>query len=343
MILHSKPWINEQDLKAVENTLKGGMIAQGRVVQEFESLISNWTSAKGGVAVSSGSAAIELALLSLGVGNNCEVILPTYVCESVMEAVVSVGATPVLCDVGKNWVVEPYNVALKITSSTKAIIIPHMYGIFADVQAFKQFNIPIIEDCAQAFGDKSIDKITADIAVLSFHPTKCLTSGEGGMMVSLNEDYINKARIIRDGCESANKKRLIAPLSDLQAALGISQLKRYPEFLKRRREIAGKYLIALAAISLKLVNYDAKASSMFFRLPLKVKGGLEKYEKRFLGKEIQIRKGVDKLLHRLSGLSDDDFPMSIELFNETISVPLYPALTDEEVDRCIESLNILRS
>ncbi len=342
MILHSKPWINEQDLKAVENTLKGGMIAQGQVVKEFETLISNWTSAKGGVAVSSGSAAIELALLTLDIGEKSEVILPTYVCESVMEAVISVGAIPVLCDVGKNWVVEPHNVKSKINVRTSAIIIPHMYGIFADVQAFKEFNIPIIEDCAQALGDKSIDKITADIAVLSFHPTKCLTSGEGGMMVSLNKNYINKARTIRDGIESANKKRLIAPLSDLQAALGLSQLKRYPDFLKRRREIAGKYLTTLAAINLKLVNYDAKASSMFFRLPLKVNGGLEKYEKQFLEKHIQIRKGVDKLLHRLMGLNDIEFPMATELFNETISIPIYPSLTDQEVTLCNEALYILK-
>lgn len=342
LILHSKPWINEQDLKAVEDTLRGGMIAQGQGVKDFETLVSDWTGALGGVAVASGSAALELALLTLGIDNTSEVILPTYVCESVMEAVVSTGATPVLCDVGYNWVVEPANVASKISPRTAAIIIPHMYGIFADVKAFKKFNIPIIEDCAQAFGDKSIDKILADIAVLSFHPTKCLTCGEGGMMVSLKEEYILKARSIRDGCELANEKRLIAPLSDIQAALGTSQLKRYPEFLKRRREIAGKYLIHLAAISLKLVNYDAKASSMFFRLPLKVKGGLEKYEQPFLQKGIHIRKGVDKLLHRLMGLNDIQFPVATELFNETISIPLYPSLTDEEVESCIQALDLLK-
>ncbi len=341
MILHSKPWITEEDLKAVEETLKGGMIAQGQTTKDFETVVSDWVGAVGGVAVASGSAALQLALLTLDIAKNDEVILPTYVCESVMEAVVSVGAKPILCDVGYNWVMEPKNVVHKISPNTKAIIVPHMYGIFADIIAFKEFNIPIIEDCAQAFGDKSIDKITADIAVLSFHPTKCLTSGEGGMLVSLKNEHIQKARLIRDGSELANTMRLIAPLSDIQAALGISQLKRYPNLLKRRREIAGKYLTTLAAISLKLVNYDAKASSMFFRLPLKVDGGLDKYQVSFFEKGIQIRRGVDKLLHRFMGLNDKNFPVSVELFNQTISIPIYPALSDDEVNRINKALYLL--
>ena len=161
------------------------------------------------------------------------------------------------------------------------------------------------------------------------------------MLVSLKNEHIQKARLIRDGSELANTMRLIAPLSDIQAALGISQLKRYPNLLKRRREIAGKYLTTLAAISLKLVNYDAKASSMFFRLPLKVDGGLDKYQVSFFEKGIQIRRGVDKLLHRFMGLNDKNFPVSVELFNQTISIPIYPALSDDEVNRINKALYLL--
>lgn len=342
MILHSKPWITTEDIDAVTATIATGMLAQGMVVEEFESSCADWVGVGGGIAVASGSSAIELALRVLNLGVNDEVILPTYVCKSVMEAILTVGATPVLCDIGKNWVVEPHNVESKISNKTKAIIIPHMYGIFAEVNLFKKFNIPLIEDCAQALGDKSIDNVVADLGVLSFHPTKCLTCGEGGMLVSSDRNLLKQAKIIRDGNEMANEKRVIAPMSDIQASLGLSQLRRYPDFLKRRREIAGKYLTHLAAINLRLVNYDAKASSMFFRLPLKVEGGLTKYQTKFLKKGIHIRKGVDRLLHRLSGLSDSDFPVATELFNNTISIPIYPNLNDEEVNACIEALGLLR-
>ena len=267
MILHSKPWITEEDNLAVAQVMSSGMIGQGRKVIEFEKNFSDWVGGVNGVAVGSGAAALQLALLGLGINSTHEVILPTYVCESVLEAVLSVGATPVLSDVGVNWLIEAHTVEKLITKKTAAIIVPHMYGIFADVKSFKKFGLPVIEDCAQAVGDKKIDKIEGDIAVFSFHPTKCLTSGEGGMLVSKNEILLEKAREIRDGNKTVLHARFLSPMSDIQAALGLSQLSRYADFLKKRREIAGKYLIDLAAINMKLVNYEAKASSMFFRLP----------------------------------------------------------------------------
>jgi len=130
-------------------------------------------------------------------------------------------------------------------------------------------------------------------------------------------------------------------MSDVQAALGLSQLSRYPSFLQKRREIAGKYLTHLAAIDQKLVNYEAKASSMFFRLPVRIEGGCEKYRPLFEQEKIHVRPGVDKLLHRMLGKSDNAFPVSVELFDTTVSVPLYPSLQEEEINRCLASLKIL--
>lgn len=341
MIFHSKPWITDADLKSVEETILSGMIGQGVKTKEFEALCSDWIGAAGGVAVSSGTAAVQLALICLDLKKDDEVIFPTYVCESIYEAVVNTGAKPVLCDVGFNWVVESNNVQPLITNKSKAIIVPHMYGIFADVASFRKFNIPVIEDMAQAVGDKTIDKIEGDIAIMSFHPTKCLTTGEGGMLLSKNSELVNKARQIRDGNKTRPTERLIAPMSDIQAALGISQITRYSEFLKIRREIAGLYLTDLAAISLKLVNYDAKASSMFFRFPLKINGGLDKYKESFEKKGIYIKKGVDRLIHRLIGEQDTNYPNSVDLFNNTISIPIYPSLSKEEIQQCRNAFELL--
>jgi perosamine synthetase len=342
VILHSKPWINEDDRKAVAETLLSGMIGQGEKVIEFENAFSDWVGGKGGVAISSGAAAIYLALQTLAVTKSNEIILPTYVCESVLEAVLASGAAPVLCDVGDNWVIEPGNIEKLISSKTAAIIVPHMYGIFADVKSFKKFNFPVIEDCAQAVGDKKIDTIESDIAIFSFHPTKCLTTGEGGMLVLKKNELLQKARTIRDGDKKNISARFLSPMSDIQASLGISQLKRYPDFLKTRREIAGKYLTHLAAINMKLVNYEAKASSMFFRLPVKINGGTEKYIPLFEKEKIHVRKGVDKLLHRILNLPDKNFPKAVELFETTVSLPLYPAMTEEEINHCLNTIKLLK-
>lgn len=339
-ILHSKPWITEDDRNAVSSVLLSGMIGQGEKAREFEKEFSDWVGGTDGVATGSGAAALFLALQTLDVKGK-EVILPTYVCESVLEAVLSSEAKPVLCDVGVNWVMEPGNIEKLVSGRTATIIVPHMYGIFADIKSFKRFNIPVIEDCAQAVGDKKIDAIEGDIAIFSFHPTKCLSTGEGGMLVSKNTAHIDKARAIRDGNKKHISARFLSPMSDIQASLGSSQLKRYPEFLKKRREIAGKYLTELAALNQLLVNYEAKASSMFFRVPIKINGGTEKYSAVFEKEQILIRKGVDKLLHRFLGLADKDFPVSVQLLDTTVSLPIYPAMTEEEIKRCIRSVNLL--
>jgi UDP-4-amino-4-deoxy-L-arabinose-oxoglutarate aminotransferase len=340
-ILHSKPWITEEDKLAVNAVLTSGLLGSGDVTKEFEEKFADWVGASNpGVAVSSGAASVFLALKTLGVKTGDEVILPTYVCWTVLEAVISCGAQPVLCDVGQNWIVEPENVKGLITKKTKGIIVPHMYGIFADVKRFKVFGIPVIEDCAQAVGDKLIDKIEGDIAIFSFQPTKCLTTGEGGMVVTQDPILASKAKELRDGPENSGKERVFAPMSNMNAALGLSQLKRYSVFLERRRKLAGKYLTNLSAIDQNLINFDAKASSMFFRMPLKLKGGLEKYQPLFAEQKIHIRKGVDKLLHRLMGQADEKFPVATDLFNSTISLPIYPALTDEELERCLQSQDL---
>jgi UDP-4-amino-4-deoxy-L-arabinose-oxoglutarate aminotransferase len=324
------------------DVLSNSYIGSGPLTKQFEKEFAAWVGSEyPGIAVSSGAAAVYLALKTLSVSNGDEVILPSYVCWTVLESVISCGAEPVLCDVGLNWIVESTNVESLITKKTKAIIVPHMYGIFADVKSFKRFGIPVVEDCAQAVGDKKIDKIVGDVAVFSFQPTKCLSTGEGGMVVSLNEELAAKARELRDGPDNSGKPRVFSPMSDINSALGLSQLTRYPAFLEKRRALAGKYLTTLSAINQNLINFEAKASSMYFRMPVKISGGLGKFEPLFKEHKIHIRKGVDKLLHRITGKSDKDFPVATDLFNTTISLPIYPALSDHEFERCLIAVDEL--
>src|SRR5579862_2405809 len=164
-ILHSKPWITDDDLQAVEAVLRGGMLAQGGVTARFEQALNEWVGGAGAIGVGSGSAAIVLALEALDVGPSHEVVLPTYVCVSVLEAVITVGAKPVLADVGENWVMTHDDAVPLVTSRTRAIIVPHMYGVFADVPSFRSLGIPVIEDCAQGLDDRHARQIEGDIAI----------------------------------------------------------------------------------------------------------------------------------------------------------------------------------
>ena len=295
--------------------------------------------ASDGVAVGSGSAALVLALRGVGLRREDEVVLPTYVCRSVLEAVVAVDGIPVLCDVGEDWVVTAECVARRITPKTKAIIVPHMYGVFADVDSFRTFDVPVIEDSAQAVDNCERRSIAADVAVFSFHPTKCLTSGEGGMAVSSDPLVVAKMRKLRDGSDGVLEcGRMFSPLSDIAASLALSQLRRYPEALVRRGEIAHRYVETLETARPDCLNRNAFENSMFFRFPIRIRGGLGACQGSFLDRGIHVRRGVDVLLHRLIDQGDSDFPTSVELFNSTVSVPIYPALTAEEESRCADQI-----
>lgn len=334
-ISHSKPFLTINDRNAVNAVLKSGMIAQGKQVKIFETGIANSIDAVGGLATGSGTAALSLSLEVLGIGTGDEVILPTYVCHNVADAVIQCGAVPVFCDIGEDWLMSPETVMPLITAKTRAIILVHIYGIVLDVQRFQKFGISLIEDCCQAFGatlkGKSLGKYS-DIAFFSFHATKCLATGEGGMMTSHNPEIIEKARLLQQSCT------VPSPMTDMQAALGSSQLKRYSEMLKRRHQLAERYLKELPH------SYTTRISacsdrSIFFRFPLNLVGGnpISNVISAFEAEGIAVRRGVDELLHLRYKQQDTSYPVANRLYAETLSIPIYPALTDREQDRIIEA------
>ncbi len=343
LISHSKPSITLSDETSTLTILRMGMIARGNKVADFENTVSNYLDLESGLATSSGTSAIFLALKALGVTTGDEIILPTYICPTVLLATVSIGATPVLCDVSKYWNMDCNSVQGLITSKTKAIIVPHLYGIAADVEPITQLGVPVIEDIAQAFGAQiNRRKIGTfgQLTVCSFQATKCLTTGEGGMVLSNNEDYIQRIRSMQS----------LFPMSDLQASLGISQIEQYNKFLEIRKVIAYKYFESLENIENICMPPSLRQRSMFFRFPLMVPLPFDFLKKQFEQKNIAVRKGVDSLLHRSMGLSPKDFPNAERCFKETISIPIYPSLSDTQVEyiaqtsaqiftHCLKSVN----
>lgn len=333
-ILHSKPWLTAADAAAIRAVIATGMIAQGPVTAEFESATASWLGRSHAVATASGGGALLLALRSLGCGPGREVILPTYVCRTLLDAVLASGAAPVLCDVGPSWLMRPVDVAPFLTERTTAVIVPHLYGLYADVTAIRALGVPVIEDAAQAFGSSRPPEQRGDLTVLSFHPTKCLTTGEGGMVLTDDEAVAARLRSQRDG-GPAGQPRVFAPLPDTSAALGLSQLRRYPEFLSRRALLAERYRSALSSIPSADLSLTAGADTMHFRFPLLRAGGLATCQAAFLARGIHVRRGVDHLLHHELGLPDTAFPHACRLFASTVSLPLYPALTEDEFAACL--------
>lgn len=333
IIPHSKPWVVDADRKAVEAVLRNGMLAKGALVDKFQVDIASFAGSPHSIVQSSGTAALILALRTLKVGPGHNVILPTYVCRSVLEAVLSVGAKAKLCDVTSEGVIDPSGIERLIDTSTKAIIAVHLFGHPCSVSALRMYNIPIIDDACQAFSLKKAGRssfLSGDLSVLSFHATKCLTTGEGGALITNNPDYAMRAIQLASGSDLPTE-RCIAPLSDLQAALGLSQLNRYHEFEDCRATLLQHYRYAANKHGLKTgVPPDC---SQPFRFTLRVSNSFTSISNLCSKLGICVRRGVDQLLHQSMGLDDRYFPQALNLFESTVSVPFYPALTDQEVER----------
>lgn len=337
-IPHSRPTIEAEDIEAVQRVLSSGMIAEGRLTSAFEEQLSTYVGAAGAVTAGSGTQALHLALLAADVRPGDRVAVPTYVCRAVLDACWAVGAQPVLVDSSEQYTIDPTRLA-EIAGGCKAAIIPHIFGISANMEAIRQLGITIIEDCAQSIGGTYNGHPLGsfgDLAVFSFHAIKVITTAEGGAITSRSESLVERLRELKHNHSISIAPRWMYPLSDLQAALGISQIKRLDTFLDTRRRLAQNYLDGLSGIDAILPDQLA-SKTMFYRFPIRVPGGADTLISRFAEHHIAVRLPVCELLHRLLGLSSEEFPVAERLLHETLGLPIYPSLTDREQARIIAS------
>ncbi|HVT82392.1 MAG TPA: DegT/DnrJ/EryC1/StrS family aminotransferase [Phycisphaerae bacterium] len=339
MIPHSRPSISPDDLCAVEEIVRGQMLAQGTEAARLEAELSaRFGFGHFASAVGSGSAALQLALLALNVQPGDEVVLPTYICRAVLQAVHALRARPVLCDSGPDWVVTPREVASKITARTRAVLVAHLYGIWADVPAIKALGVPVIEDACQALAARGTRAVAGDIAIVSFHPTKLITGGEGGAAVTSSPVCATRLKELRDGRYDPLARAVFSPFSDLSAALALRQLRQLDSWLIRRREIAERYRQTLMQISGTDIFWGPMASGVFYRFVLRLAGGCDRYAALFAQEGVTIRRGVDELMHRLLRQDDSTFPNAIRQYDTTVSIPLYPGLSEEELSRVNQAM-----
>jgi len=251
------PLIDNTDASSVSKSIKSGWISsEGPSVNEFEKNLAKFLDRKFGCAVSSGTAALEIAIRSLGLNKNDEVIMPSFTIISNAMAIVNSSAKPVLVDVNLNtWNIKIEDIEKRITKKTKCLMIPHIYGLSNDMDEImkiaKKYNLYVIEDAAEVLGLKYKNKPCGsfgDISVLSFYANKHVTTGEGGMLLTNNPSLNNKFKDLRNLCFGSKNNRFNHydiswnyRYTNIQAALGLSQLKRIDRIVKKKHEIGNYY------------------------------------------------------------------------------------------------------
>jgi len=339
MIPHSRPTIDETDILAVASVLRSGNIAQGSVIEKFEQELAGYIGVKGGVATSSGTAALHLALLALDITGKDTVALPSYVCTAVLNAVHYVGSSPLLIDIHPDtFNMDVEDLKRRLTPQVKAIIIPHTFGLAADLEEIMALGIPVIEDCAQSIGATYRNKLTGsfgNMSIFSFYATKMITTGEGGMVVSNSEEFLGKIRDLRDYDNRENYvTRYNYKMTDFQASLGLSQLKKLNHFIAIRRKIAQRYNIEFKNLCSLPVNHGNDSKHIYYRYTIKLRRDVESFLKLSKEKGINCERPVFKPLHRYMNLSG--FTNTDSVWEKAVSIPIYPALTEKNMNTIIE-------
>jgi len=256
MIPVAEPSLGEEELDNVIRAVKSGWISsKGAYIEEFEKSFARYCGAGYGVATANGTVALHLALAALGIGKGDEVIVPTLTFVATANAVTYCNAKPVFVDSHPEyWCMDPEKIEEKITKNTKAIIPVHLYGHPCDMDWIMDIaedrGLYVVEDCAEAHGAEYKGKKVGgfgDVACFSFYANKIITTGEGGMCVTCDEELAEKMRLLRDHGMSRERKywhEVVGfnyRMTNLQAAVGVAQLKKLDHFIARKREIAKKY------------------------------------------------------------------------------------------------------
>ena len=250
VIPHSQPWITSKELMELDKIIKTLEISPGKLNDKLSEKISQNLSKKKTILTASGSSSLYLILTLMNIGVGDEVIIPTYVCESVLHAIRFCGATPVLCDIGEFWVMTYTNVAPLITKRTKAIILVHIFGINAWSEDFRNVKIPIIEDICQAFNHMkhgSIAGSNTPYAFGSFHGTKCIGAGNGGFASFSDDKFIEYA------INANSDWKILGTMSNLHSSIALSILDKYEDLLNNRLYIAEQYLKKCHSSPLKIL------------------------------------------------------------------------------------------
>ena len=327
IVKHSSPAIDEDDRKAVCDVLLSGKLSVGWKVKEFEREIAKVVGVADTVCTSSGTSALFLILKALGVEGK-EVVIPSFSCSALWWAVQLAGAKPRLCEVDETYCPDPSDIKKRISSKTACVVFLHSFGFSSPaVKEVANFGVPVVEAVAQAFGSGAGRYGIASFT--SFYATKMITTGEGGALMSDNRELCMKVRdmIYYDKKEEKSDFRFNFKMSDVQAGLGLSQLKKLPKFIERRRKIAHIYFDVFG--DLKGVVLPPK-DGVFWRFVVRLPFPSDELIKRMRERGVECARPVFLPLSRWTG---ENFPATEEFWLKTISLPIYPSLSDEDAQK----------
>jgi dTDP-4-amino-4,6-dideoxygalactose transaminase len=372
------PIIGDEEVRAVEETMRSGWLTTGPACREFEEKFAGYVGAKAAVTAATGTAAIHLALRAAGVGEGDEVITTPYTFVATSEAILYLGAKPVFVDIDPRTLnIDPAAVAEAVTPRTRALVPVHIAGYPCEMGPLmslaREHGLAVVEDAAHAlptdYHGRRVGGIEGSIAAFSFYATKNLTTGEGGMITTDDESLAERMRVLRlHGIAGDAWKRYRKGgrwyyevvdngykynMGDMQAAMGLQQLARMDGMTETRRRHDVRYREALADCPLVLppLDDDDHRSAMHLFI-VRLDRERTSWERADLIEALQERRIFPSVhfipvhLHpyyREMGYREGMFPHAEAAFEQAVSLPFYPAMPDESVDRLLQTVRDLLS
>ena len=368
-----KPYITEDEISEVLDSLRSGWLTMGPKTIEFEGRFAEYIGSKNAVSMNSCTACLHLALKAIDLQEGDEVIVPTITFTATAEVITYFRARPVFVDVDRETCnIDPSRIEEKITRKTRAIIPVHYAGQPCDMNEIlsiaRRHGLHVIEDAAHAvpawYRDRKVGTI-GDMTCFSFYATKSLTTGEGGMVTTANDEWADRLRTLRlHGISRDAWKRYTKEgswyyevleagfkynMTDLQAALGLAQLRKVDWMWQRRREIAGRYgeiLESVPGVEVPVVKEDRESSWHLYVIRIDVAG--LKIDRNRIIEELKER-GTMTSVHfiplyrhpfykQLCNCDPGEFPVSEDLYKRFLSLPIYPGMSDRDVEQVAESV-----
>jgi UDP-4-amino-4,6-dideoxy-N-acetyl-beta-L-altrosamine transaminase len=358
MLPYGHQWVDESDIQAVVEALKSDYLTTGSRVNEFEERLAEYCGAKYAVVVSSGTSALHCACYAVGIKNGDEVITTPITFFATLASIMFCGGRPVLSDIDETLNINPCLLKNRITTKTKAIIPVDMAGHPADLDKIniiaKIHGLKVIEDACHALGAEYKGKKVgglSDLTVFSFHPVKAITTFEGGAVLTNNRVYYEKMLSFRN--HNINRKDnwhyeineagYNYRLSDVACAMGISQLKKLDYFIDRRRFIADQYNEAfkdMGEIIRPIERDNVKSAYHLYIIQLKTLDRdkfIEELSKRNIGAQIHyIPCHLQPAMRKY--YKQGDFPVAEKYYSRCLSLPIFPKMTDEDIQDVINNV-----
>jgi perosamine synthetase len=332
----------------------GWISSVGSYVPRFENAVAAMTGSAHAIAVCNGTAALHLALHCLGIGTGDEVIVPSFTYIAPVNAIQQTGATPVFADCrSTDWLIDPMDVVRCITTRSKAILVPHLYGGAADMPALlalaAKHGLIVIEDCAEAIGTRLAGRHVGRfgaVGTFSFFGNKTVTTGEGGMVICDDPVLATRLRQLRSHAQSANRRYWHEErgfnyrMTNICAAIGLAQMERIDSIIDRKQQIAARYRTLLSGLDIVFAQPGSEVASSEWLVTILLPDGIDrpKLVARMLACGVETRP-VFGCVHQMPMYrTGATLPTSETISRRGLSLPSYPGLSDDELSRVARCL-----